>query len=70
MTYSSLTVVVCQCASPDYDSVPCLVPPGPGVQKKRQWEPPESPYDLVQERYYQDPWKLLIGTILLSKPPG
>ncbi|XP_043222573.1 methyl-CpG-binding domain protein 4-like isoform X1 [Amphibalanus amphitrite] len=42
---------------------------GPGAPKKRPWTPPESPYDLVQERYYQDPWKLLIASIFLSKPP-
>ena len=32
--------------------------------------PPSSPYGLVQEKLYQDPWKLLIATIFLNRTNG
>ncbi|XP_037068698.1 methyl-CpG-binding domain protein 4-like [Pollicipes pollicipes] len=37
---------------------------------RRRWVPPRSPYKLMQETYYHDPWKLLIGTIFLNKTAG
>ncbi|XP_037091752.1 methyl-CpG-binding domain protein 4-like [Pollicipes pollicipes] len=41
---------------------------GVSAPTRRHWVPPQSPYELVQEKYFKDPWKLLIGTIFLSKP--
>ena len=32
--------------------------------------PPSSPYDLVQEQLYREPWKLLIATIFLNRTTG
>ena len=34
------------------------------------WVPPKSPYGLVQEILFHDPWKLLIATIFLNKTTG
>ena len=51
-----------------------------GIISKRQkahnnpriavWEPPVSPYGLLEEDLYQDPWKLLIACMLLNKTSG
>ncbi|GFS92081.1 methyl-CpG-binding domain protein 4 [Nephila pilipes] len=35
-----------------------------------KWIPPRSPYKLIQEDLYHDPWKLLIATICLQKTTG
>ena len=35
-----------------------------------KWNPPKSPFNLVQEVLYHDPWKLLIGTIFLNRTTG
>eukprot|EP00088_Acartia_fossae_P069566 TRINITY_DN911_c0_g4_i2.p1 TRINITY_DN911_c0_g4~~TRINITY_DN911_c0_g4_i2.p1 ORF type:complete len:188 (-),score=25.51 TRINITY_DN911_c0_g4_i2:583-1146(-) len=35
--------------------------------KQRKWIPPASPYNLIQEKLYSEPWKLLIATIFLNK---
>lgn len=32
--------------------------------------PPKSPYNLVQESLYKDPWKLLVATIFLNRTSG
>ena len=32
--------------------------------------PPSSPYGLVQEQLYSEPWKLLIATIFLNRTTG
>ncbi|XP_065350776.1 methyl-CpG-binding domain protein 4-like [Cloeon dipterum] len=40
------------------------------VIKASKWIPPRSPYDLIQEKLYHDPWKLLIATIFLNKTRG
>lgn len=34
---------------------------------KLQWHPPKSPFNLIQEQLYQDPWRLLLATIFLNK---
>ncbi|EEB12336.1 conserved hypothetical protein [Pediculus humanus corporis] len=39
-------------------------------KKKLNWIPPKSPYNLIQELLYHDPWKLLICTIFLQKSNG
>ncbi|XP_067269031.1 methyl-CpG-binding domain protein 4 [Pseudorasbora parva] len=36
----------------------------------RKWTPPRSPYNLVQETLFHDPWKLLVATIFLNKTSG
>ncbi|XP_054243546.1 methyl-CpG-binding domain protein 4 [Indicator indicator] len=36
----------------------------------RKWIPPRSPFNLVQETLFHDPWKLLIATIFLNKTSG
>lgn len=43
--------------------------PQPSAQKgaRDRWSPPESPYELVQERYWDDPWKLLVACMVLSE---
>lgn len=38
--------------------------------KGQPWVPPRSPYGLVQENLYQDPWKLLVATIFLNRTTG
>ncbi len=35
-----------------------------------KWTPPKSPYCLIQEILYHDPWQLLIATIFLNKTSG
>lgn len=31
------------------------------------WEPPQSPYGLIEEQLFGDPWRLLVACILLNK---
>ena len=31
------------------------------------WEPPQSPYSLIEEELFGNPWRLLIACILLNK---
>lgn len=45
-----------------------LSPPRRKAFKK--WNPPPSPFNLVQETLYSDPWKLLVATIFLNKTSG
>jgi len=33
----------------------------------KQWTPPKSPYNLIQESLYHDPWKLLVASIFLNR---
>ncbi|XP_064309459.1 methyl-CpG-binding domain protein 4 isoform X3 [Phalacrocorax carbo] len=49
------------------------VPPAPSPPRRkayRKWTPPRSPFNLVQETLFHDPWKLLIATIFLNKTSG
>ena len=32
--------------------------------------PPKSPFSLIQEQLFHDPWKLLIATVFLNKTAG
>lgn len=34
------------------------------------FSPPQSPFGLVQEQLYNEPWKLLVATIFLNKTTG
>jgi len=36
----------------------------------RSWVPPKSPFNLVQESLFHDPWKLLVATMFLNRTPG
>ncbi|KAM8758347.1 methyl-CpG-binding domain protein 4 isoform 2-T2 [Rhynchonycteris naso] len=45
-----------------------LSPPRRKALKK--WTPPRSPFNLVQETLFHDPWKLLIATIFLNRTSG
>lgn len=36
----------------------------------RNWIPPKSPFNLIQETLFHDPWKLLIATIFLNRTSG
>ena len=39
-------------------------------RKKEPWQPPKSPYELIQETLYDKPWQLLVATIFLNKTTG
>lgn len=45
-----------------------LSPPRRKAFKK--WTPPRSPFNLVQETLFHDPWKLLVATVFLNKTSG
>ena len=34
------------------------------------YNPPKSPFGLIQEKLFNDPWRLLVGTIFLNKTAG
>ncbi|CAN9515410.1 unnamed protein product [Ophioblennius macclurei] len=45
--------------------------PSPPKRKAfKKWTPPRSPFNLVQETLFHDPWKLLVATIFLNKTSG
>ncbi|GFS02244.1 methyl-CpG-binding domain protein 4 [Elysia marginata] len=39
----------------------------PKLKRDASWVPPKSPFFLVQESLFHDPWKLLVATIFLNK---
>lgn len=39
-------------------------------KRMNTWTPPVSPFNLIQESLYHDPWKLLVATIFLNKTTG
>ncbi|KAA0189397.1 hypothetical protein HAZT_HAZT010770 [Hyalella azteca] len=41
-----------------------------GLKGRSKWVPPRSPFNLIQETLYHDPWKLLVGTIFMNKVSG
>ncbi|XP_063267438.1 methyl-CpG-binding domain protein 4 [Prinia subflava] len=45
-------------------------PTPPRRKALRKWTPPRSPFNLIQETLFHDPWKLLIATIFLNKTSG
>eukprot|EP00075_Anas_platyrhynchos_P034607 XP_027323860.1 methyl-CpG-binding domain protein 4 isoform X3 [Anas platyrhynchos] len=54
--------------SPYFSSKYSKEAPSPPRRKAlRKWTPPRSPFNLVQETLFHDPWKLLIATIFLNK---
>ncbi|XP_046339986.2 uncharacterized protein LOC124121069 [Haliotis rufescens] len=42
----------------------------PTLPREQPWTPPKSPFHLVQESLFHDPWKLLVATIFLNKTNG
>ncbi|XP_067400464.1 methyl-CpG-binding domain protein 4 isoform X2 [Emydura macquarii macquarii] len=57
--------------SPYFSSKHSTEAPSPPRRKAfRKWTPPRSPFNLVQETLFHDPWKLLIATIFLNKTSG
>ena len=44
--------------------------PRPQLHRDMQWTPPKSPFNLVQESLFHDPWKLLVATIFLNRTTG
>jgi len=60
--------------SRDSDSIPRIKKSKPRTGGGEDWEPciqnwvpPASPYGLIQETLYSDPWKVLVACILLNK---
>lgn len=41
-----------------------------GDPKQHVWDPPASPFGLIEEVLYQDPWRLLLACMLLNKTSG
>lgn len=41
--------------------------PQPQLRRDEKWTPPRSPFNLIQESLFHDPWKLLVATIFLNK---
>ncbi|XP_071612501.1 methyl-CpG-binding domain protein 4 [Heliangelus exortis] len=57
--------------SPYFSSKYSKEAPSPPRRKAlRKWTPPRSPFNLIQETLFHDPWKLLIATIFLNKTSG
>ncbi|XP_069721906.1 methyl-CpG-binding domain protein 4 isoform X2 [Phaenicophaeus curvirostris] len=57
--------------SPYFSSKYSREAPSPPRRKAfRKWTPPRSPFNLIQETLFHDPWKLLIATIFLNKTSG
>jgi hypothetical protein len=55
------------------DVVHRVVPYDKNVLKSNlmtKWTPPRSPFNLVQEHLYHDPWQLLVATIFLNRTQG
>ncbi|CAL1526553.1 unnamed protein product, partial [Lymnaea stagnalis] len=44
--------------------------PRPTSSGDDKWIPPRSPYFLIQEQLFHDPWKMLVATILLEQNKG
>ena len=38
-----------------------------GNPRESMWEPPQSPFGLIEEQLFGNPWKLLVACILLNK---
>lgn len=41
-----------------------------GDPRQALWHPPASPYGLIEEILYEDPWKLLVACMLLNVTSG
>jgi hypothetical protein len=47
-----------------------VIAPGARLSSDVKWIPPVSPYGLIQEQLYRDPWKVLVACMLLNKTGG
>lgn len=57
--------------SSDYFPVPFnVLPQSKDPRLPPEWEPPQSPYNFIQEYLFRDPWQLLVATIFLNKTNG
>lgn len=56
--------------TPKFEPPLDLIPAHRDARVPLTWDPPRSPYRLVQEYLYKDPWKLLVSTIFLNKTTG
>ncbi|XP_026222721.1 methyl-CpG-binding domain protein 4 [Anabas testudineus] len=57
--------------SPYFSRKPFRDGPSPPRRKAfKKWTPPRSPFNLVQETLFHDPWKLLVATVFLNKTSG
>lgn len=57
--------------SPYFSRKPLRDEPSPPKRKTfKKWTPPRSPFNLVQETLFHDPWKLLVATIFLNRTSG
>ena len=54
----------------DSESLPNPPKVGDKDPHKKKWTPPKSPYKLVQETLFHDPWKLLVSSIFLNRTAG
>ncbi len=36
------------------------------LEKTSKWIPPKSPYNLIQEELYEDPWKILVACVFCN----
>ncbi|XP_046845461.1 uncharacterized protein LOC124439284 [Xenia sp. Carnegie-2017] len=52
------------------DKILRVIPPGLQKFFTLKFKPPESPFHLIQEHLYKDPWQLLVATIFLNKTNG
>lgn len=50
--------------------VDVIPPPGARLSSGVECAPPVSPFGLIQEHLYQDPWKVLVACILLNQTGG
>ena len=54
------------------DLSPYFPSSGPNFRllSRHQWTPPRSPFNLIQENLFHDPWQLLVATIFLNRTGG
>ncbi|XP_051011089.1 methyl-CpG-binding domain protein 4 isoform X2 [Acomys russatus] len=60
----------CSQAKKHFTSEPFQALSPPRRKAFKKWTPPRSPFNLVQETLFHDPWKLLIATIFLNRTSG
>ncbi|KFM64166.1 Methyl-CpG-binding domain protein 4, partial [Stegodyphus mimosarum] len=64
-------VLIQKKSSPYFKKKMCFVKEVPNYfRSSNKWIPPRSPFNLIQEDLYHDPWKMLIATICLQKTTG
>ncbi|XP_035205538.1 methyl-CpG-binding domain protein 4-like isoform X1 [Stegodyphus dumicola] len=64
-------VLIQKKSSPYFKKKMCLEKEVPNYFRSgNKWIPPRSPFNLIQEDLYHDPWKMLIATICLQKTAG